>query len=566
VTGIVIDGEGGVDRLMNVERIRGGQFDDTFIGDAADNIFRGLGGADTFDGGTGFDEVGYDRDGRQYGGHGSITVDLAAGTAQDGFGATDTLTNIESVVGSYTDDMLSGDGNNNALNGDSGNDVLAGRGGDDWYRGGAGYDVFAYTSGADIIDDFKLGVDRLDLSGLALTNGEIQTAFDAASTATSGSDTGALVNFGSGNTLFFKDLSQAEVRAMDPFVAFIQPSGSITTHVAGADLQTQLALTALDPTATKVFDATGITITGSSGDSIRIEIVDFSYYEEITGSYTYQLINASSDSSVSSMTFKDSSGTDLITITGGEVDAFEMMNAFSQDASATIAGGGTPSLVNTFAIFTQFAIEWTGSSGDDVMGGFGFNDTLIGSGGTDFIETQGGDDIVEGGAGIDFIVLGTITSIDPTTGFINADTSNNGSNTIRIGLDLTTADIDSVMGFDTTAVGAAGGDVVQLMLPTAAAGAIIVGFTQITVPDLQADFATVMGPITTALGAVDPSTLVDDTVEVLLVADATGTVVMSLDMSDPSAPLSNAHAVLEGVTDFAALSDGTHIIVTNPLV
>jgi Ca2+-binding RTX toxin-like protein len=561
VTGIVIDGEGGVDQLTNVERIRGGQFDDTFIGNSADNAFRGLDGADTFDGGSGFDEVWYDRDGRQYGGHGSITVDLAAGTAQDGFGATDTLTNIDSVVGSYTDDTLSGDGNDNSLNGDSGNDVLAGRGGNDWYHGGAGYDVIAYSSGADKIDDFKLGVDRLDLSGLGISNSLIQDAFDVAVTATSGADTGVLVDFGGGNTLFFKDLTQAEVRAMDPFVAFIQPSGSITSHVAGADLSTQLALTALDQNATKVFDANGITITGSNGDSIRIEIEGFDFYEELTGAYDFRLIYGGS---ISSMTLKDSSGVDLMTISGGEVDAFEMVNALELDALAT-APTGIVSLTNTFSIFSQFAIDWTGSSGADLIGGFDFNDTLRGGAGSDYIETNGGDDIIEGGAGIDFVVLGTITSIDPATGFVTFDSTNDGSNTIRIGLDGTDADLDAILGFDVTAVGAAGGDVIQLMLPSVAAGTITVGFTQITVSDLQEDFAIVQGEIAAALAGIDPEDLIDDTVEVLLVADATSTAVIELDMSSGSAVVTT-HAILEGVTDFPALSDDSHIIVTNPVV
>jgi hypothetical protein len=58
-------------------------------------------------------------------------VDLAAGTATDGYGFTDTLISIENARGSQNNDDLRGDGNNNRIQPMGGADFIDGRGGQD---------------------------------------------------------------------------------------------------------------------------------------------------------------------------------------------------------------------------------------------------------------------------------------------------------------------------------------------------------------------------------------------------------------------------------------------------
>ena len=73
-------------------------------------------------------------------------MDLSTGIAQDGFGGTDTLVNIERARGSENgDDTLIGDAGDNELDGRAGDDTLIGvidslRGGDgdDTLQGGVG--------------------------------------------------------------------------------------------------------------------------------------------------------------------------------------------------------------------------------------------------------------------------------------------------------------------------------------------------------------------------------------------------------------------------------------------
>ena len=124
------DGQGAIDRLVDVENLTGGDQSDELRGDAGDNVIDGgLGndvlvgglGNDTLTGGTGTDTAGFTGDA-------AVDVDLAAGTA-NGQG-DDTLSGIENVVGSSGDDTIAGDGGANVLIGGTGADTLTGGGND----------------------------------------------------------------------------------------------------------------------------------------------------------------------------------------------------------------------------------------------------------------------------------------------------------------------------------------------------------------------------------------------------------------------------------------------------
>jgi len=132
-TGIVQDGDGGTDVLLNIENIRGSDFDDIMVGSANNDVFEGRAGTDSIDGGAGFDRVEFTNaiDG--------VTVNLSLGSLQvvdDGWGNTETLVSIESVRGSIHNDVLTGSG---------ANEFFDGRAGDDDIDGGGGFDGVGYT-------------------------------------------------------------------------------------------------------------------------------------------------------------------------------------------------------------------------------------------------------------------------------------------------------------------------------------------------------------------------------------------------------------------------------------
>ena len=78
---------------------------------------------------------------------GAVTIDLAAGQASaDGYLASDTVLNVENVVGSAQDDVIAGNSQANLLVGGAGDDQLSGSGGIDTLTGGTGTDTADYSA------------------------------------------------------------------------------------------------------------------------------------------------------------------------------------------------------------------------------------------------------------------------------------------------------------------------------------------------------------------------------------------------------------------------------------
>lgn len=186
--GTATDAYGDTDTFVNIERIRGTDFDDVIIGDDQNNNLVGEGGNDSLLGGGGDDYLrggaGNDTleggDGNDFfenisggldlwnGGEGEDTlrtdvrdippddgqvlaVDLGAGThGLQGGSSLDTLVSIENfeIRGDWAAD-IKGDGGNNNLRGDAGNDTIAGLDGDDDLDGGAGDDQLDGGAGTD---------------------------------------------------------------------------------------------------------------------------------------------------------------------------------------------------------------------------------------------------------------------------------------------------------------------------------------------------------------------------------------------------------------------------------
>jgi len=133
--------------ISNAENLMGSYANDTLTGDSGNNVLSGNLGSDALDGGAGTDTVDY-RNFLAYNG-GAVTVNLATGTAYDATDAsTDTLTNIENVIGSVSGDTITGNSGANVLEGWEGDDTLDGGLGDDTIDGGDGEDTVSYAAAA----------------------------------------------------------------------------------------------------------------------------------------------------------------------------------------------------------------------------------------------------------------------------------------------------------------------------------------------------------------------------------------------------------------------------------
>lgn len=135
----------GRDKLSRVEGTNGSPGNDVLIGGPGRNVLlagegddkvSGAGGEDLVDGGNGLDRLdggpGTDYSASYESEH-AVNVDLAAGTltGPDPSEDNDHLVNIEDVVGSPFDDVITGDAGSNVLRGDPGSDVISGGAGDD---------------------------------------------------------------------------------------------------------------------------------------------------------------------------------------------------------------------------------------------------------------------------------------------------------------------------------------------------------------------------------------------------------------------------------------------------
>lgn len=177
----LLDGGSGDDTLLGGsgdDTLVGGDGNDSLAGDAGDDLINGGAGDDELDGGTGNNTL----DG------GSGNDALTGGSSNDalsGGAGNDTLdggASNDALDGGAGADTLVGGGGADVLKGGAGDDTLIGGEGKDRLTGGEGSDTFVFrptdlTSGADLILDFELGRDRIDVSAFSLQRGAQGIAF-----------------------------------------------------------------------------------------------------------------------------------------------------------------------------------------------------------------------------------------------------------------------------------------------------------------------------------------------------------------------------------------------------
>ena len=131
----------------------------------------------------------------------AVSVDLSHGSAFNGYGGTDTLTNIHSVIGSSFDDTLIGG---------LANDTLTSGPGDDRF-------VFATGGGADTITDFQAGAstdDKINLTAFSL----LKLTDVLNHTTQVGAD--AVIDFGNGDTITLQNVNKTSLNT-DDFVGLV---------------------------------------------------------------------------------------------------------------------------------------------------------------------------------------------------------------------------------------------------------------------------------------------------------------------------------------------------------
>jgi Ca2+-binding RTX toxin-like protein len=400
-TGIITGGYAGTTvTFSGIERVRGTNFADTFIGGNSENAiysFRGMGGADTYTGGTGSnDQVDYSGD-FSAGGTAGVIVNLLSGTATDGFGNAETLSGIEDVRGTYQADSITGNASNNTLTGLGGNDTLNGGDGDDNLGGGGGIDTLIGGNGADWTSNYRdvyhdgatLGVtvnlatnSQIDAFGNTDILSGIENAAgtqlvdrltgDAGNNIFRGYDGNDIIDGGAG-------IDMVQAYGDDTFKAWQDES---TVHVRGTQ---------------------GWTVNVANGSGTVID--QFGDTDTITGIERFQgtMLADTFNGGAGTQYFRGLGGNDIFN--GGADDDWVEYNKdidFGATAGVTVnlaTGTATDGFGSTD---TLTSIENVlGSDLADTLTGNAANNTLLGKGGNDILSGGDGNDYLDGGEGAD---------------------------------------------------------------------------------------------------------------------------------------------------------------------
>jgi Ca2+-binding RTX toxin-like protein len=420
--GVAVSAEG-TDVLRNIEGVNGTSFADSLTGggtslDYSDTtvfeLFRGLGGNDTINGGAGFDRADYSTDAT------GVDVDLQSGEAADGFGDVDTLINIEGVIGSAFNDTLQGsdrdtfgtDGYLETFIGNRGNDFIDGRGGIDVvvYQGStAGVKVNLGTGQA---DDGMGGNDTLSsievVVGSNFADTLIGSSGDNRLDGRGGADSMA---GGGGNDRYIVDVF--------------------------TDVVTELANEGVDRVDLNVTAGGAYTLTanvenayvtpGTAGSTLAVNVTGNALYNQIVGNAGNNSLSGLDGSD----TLDGGAGNDTLvggadndTLIGGEGndslvggngdDRYTIDAAGDVVVETTLAGSGSSDTVNVVgsASFTytmgvgvenvQLAgstgtVHVTGNAANNFIQGNAASQTLSGGAGDDWITSGGGNDTIDGG-------------------------------------------------------------------------------------------------------------------------------------------------------------------------
>jgi Ca2+-binding RTX toxin-like protein len=406
------------DSLANA--MTGSNFDDVFIG---------LGGSDTLDGGLGIDTADYsDAPAGVLGTTGLISYDGQAGA--------DTLIGIENIVGSAFADSLTGDGNDNVFRPAAGNDTLNGGGGSNTvdYSDAPGAVVclmglgFASNDGYGGVDSFAFGIHNVigsafnDILGgydvpNTFTGGagndtiEGVDAFDAVtidtvdySRATAGMTVDLSLNLvGNDGQGGVDTLSSIERIVGSPFGDIIVGDGNANLLMGGAGNDTIHGAQGIDLADYSAAKA-GVVVElwrdqandGEGGTDILWDL------ENVTGSAFSDILAGDTRNNV----FKGGAGNDGI-YGGGGIDTIDYSGVVSTlavdgvtvDLSVFLSGndgqGGADTLVNIENII--------GSRQNDIL--VGDNNANV------FVVGNLGNDTINGGGGADTVDYSDLTNV-----------------------------------------------------------------------------------------------------------------------------------------------------------
>jgi len=436
------------DGSTHIQNLIGSNYGDTLIGDEQDNTITGGAGNDTLSGGAGNNVLngGGGVNTVSYAGNpAGVTVNLATDTAINGYGGTDTLANIQNVIGSAGNDTIFGDTSNNRLDGGGGNDTMVGDGGDDTYVFGAGYGQDVIVNG---IAGSTTPSGQLDLgAGLSTANlWFAQSGYDLIIQVVGTTDQMTVQGWFSSDasyrqltSIVLADGTQLNTAAVNSLVIALaaaapgfNPATATTLSPAAAAVAGEYWTTTIAGTAgndTLMADGANDTLVGDGGSD---------NYVVNSGDYRETIVNGLSSATAPSgklvlgagltpdNLWFTQSGNDLVIQILGTNDQITVQgwfaNAYSQLQGVTLADGSTISssaitaLAAAMDVYQQGNPEFDAQTASQlpvdstlsaalntgwsrVITGTAANDVLSGYQGADILDGGTGNDTLTGGAG-----------------------------------------------------------------------------------------------------------------------------------------------------------------------
>jgi Ca2+-binding RTX toxin-like protein len=499
-------GDAAGDRLFSIENLIGSASNDVLTGASNANILTGGLGSDTLDGKGGVDTVDYSPEAIDH-----VVVllqDGVAGTGREFSTATqqistDSLLNIENIIGTAGNDTITGNGADNVLDGRGGNDTLDGGFGDDTLIGGTGTDTASFVSHDTTLFPFAevntitLGLNGAD--GVAtrseLINGirqivetdvlrSIENVIGSSRAETiTGNELANRIDGGGGSDVIDGGLGN------DTLIG-----GGGTDTVSFASHDTGLLVAGADTIA--LATAVGGPFGGSTGTYTRLGIISsipfqigivetdllFQFAnvtgsnraENITGNESANTIDGRGgddriDGSFGNDTLIGGAGIDTVSYASHDGNTASgvtiTLNSGSTDgsATATVAGQAERDVLRGFENVSgsNHVDTITGNNGDNTLEGRGGDDTLNGLGGNDTYDFRGttnlGLDVINDTSGTDRILINSVSDIARAVNGVADDADDlfiflqNGT-TILINHHFTTGTVESAVFNDGTSV------------------------------------------------------------------------------------------------------------------
>jgi uncharacterized delta-60 repeat protein len=438
--------------------------DSVNAGDGNDLIVGGDGaGDDVYVGGAGIDTVRYTSAVT------GITVNIGTGTAIGAEIGSDTLNQIESVIGGQSGDVITGDAQANQIDGYTGNDSLVGGAGNDSLTGGigsdslvggAGDDLYLVDAAGDVIVEVAgagndriwasanytlaagVAVESLTLTGTAtaLTGNELANTLWGSALADSlagGAGNDTLSGQAGNDTLNGGAGSDSLVGGVGDDLYLVDAAGDVVVEAAGAGndrLWASANYTLASGVAVESMTLTG-TATALTGNELANTLWGGAQADSLAGGAGNDTLSGQ----VGNDTLNGGAGSD--SLVGGVGDDLYLVDAVG-DVIVEAAGAGNDRLWASanYTLASGVAVEsmtltgtatalagnelantlWGGALGDRLAGGAG-NDSLSGAAGNDTLIGGAGNDTLSGGAGRDVFrldsALSATTNVDRISDF-----------------------------------------------------------------------------------------------------------------------------------------------------